>query len=241
MNIVIMMAGDNKDPSESDSKYPKMLTEINGKPMVEAVIDNLKPLLDTKNKAIFVIRKDDNDKYHLGNIIKLIIPRAHVITIGNETSGAALTALLAIEVMDDSLPLLLVNGDQILDCNLREILQEFNQKSADGGVVTFKSVHPRWSYVKVDDLGLVVEAAEKNPISNNATAGFYYYKKALEFITYAKRMILKDGHVNGLFYICPVFNEMILDQKKIAIFEISANKYHSLMSLDKIRQFESLC
>ncbi len=241
MNIAVMMAGDNGDVFESGSKYPKMLTEINGKPMVEVVIDNLKPLLDTKNKAIFVIRKDDNDKYYLGNIIKLIIPHAHVITIENETSGAALTALLAIEVMDDSLPLLLVNGDQILDCNLREILQEFNQKSVDSGVVTFKSVHPRWSYVKVDDLGLVVEAAEKKPISNNATAGFYYYKKTLEFITYTKRMILKDGHVNGLFYICPVFNEMILDQKKITTFEVSADKYHSLMSLDKIKQFESLC
>ena len=127
MNIVVMMAGDSGDVFESGSKYPKMLTEINAKPMVEVVIDNLKPLLDTKNKAIFVIRKDDNDKCYLGNIIKLIIPHAHVITIENETSGAALTALLAIEVMDDSLPLLLVNGDQILDCNLREIYKNLTK------------------------------------------------------------------------------------------------------------------
>jgi NDP-sugar pyrophosphorylase family protein len=235
-----MMAGDSKDPLESGLKYPKMLTEINGKPMIEVVIDNLKSLFSTKNRVIFVIRKDDNDKYYLGNIIKLIIPYARVITIEKETSGAALTALLAIDSMDNSSSLLLVNGDQILDCNLQEILQEFNQKSVDSGVITFKSVHPRWSYAKINDLGLVVEVAEKNPISNNATAGFYYYKKTLEFIKYTKRMILKDAHVNGLFYICPVFNEMILDQKKIATFEISVDKYHSLMSLDKIKQFESL-
>lgn len=241
MNIVVMMAGDSKDAFESGSQYPKMLTEINEKPMIEVVIDNLKPLFGAKNRVIFVIRKDDNDKYYLGNIVKLIIPYAHVITVEKETSGAALTALLAVEVMNDSSPLLLVNGDQILNCNLQEILQEFNQKSVDGGVITFKSVHPRWSYVKVDDLGLVVEAAEKKPISNNATAGFYYYKKTLEFIKYTKRMILKDGHVNGVFYICPIFNEMILDQKKIATFEINVDKYHSLMSLDKIKQFESLC
>jgi dTDP-glucose pyrophosphorylase len=236
-----MMAGDSGDVFESGSKYPKMLTEINEKPMVEVVIDNLKPLFNTQNKVIFVIKKDDNDKYYLGNIIKLMIPYAHVITVEKETSGAACTALLAIEAMDDTASLLLVNGDQILDCNLQEILQEFNQKPVDGGVITFKSVHPRWSYVKVDDLGLVVEAAEKKPISNSATAGFYYYKKTLEFIQYTKRMILKDAHINGLFYICPVFNEMILDQKKITTFEISVGKYHSLMSPDKIKQFESSC
>jgi len=241
VNIVIMMAGDDKDFSGANSKYPKMLAEINGKPMIEVVIDNLKPLLEEKNKIIFAIRKNDNDNYYLGNIIKLLIPHAHVITINKETAGAALTALLTIEVMDKSLPLILVNGDQVLDCNFQEILDNFNQKLVDAGVVVFKSVHPRWSYVKVDDLGLVVESAEKKPISDNATAGFYYYKKSLDFIKYAKIMILKDGHVDGVFYICPVFNEMILDRKKITYFEISSNKYHSLMSLDKVKRFESLC
>jgi len=240
VNIVLMMAGDSKDAFGSTSKYPKMLTEVNQKPMIEVVINNLKPILTEDNRIIFIIRKDDNDRHYLKNIIELIVPYAHVAIVEGETAGAALTALLAVEHMDDSLPLLLANGDQVLNCNLQKVLKEFGQKQADAGVITFESVHPRWSYVKVDSLGLVLEAAEKKPISKHATAGFYYYKKASEFVKYAKRMILKDGHVNGTFYICPIFNEMILDQKKISTFEISADEYHSLMSPNKIKQFESL-
>ena len=37
---------------------------------------------------------------------------------------------------------------------------------------------------------------------------------------YAKEMINQDKRVNGEFYVCPVFNEAIEDNKKIKIFPI---------------------
>jgi len=130
-----------------------------------------------------------------------------------------------------------------LDYDESELVKFFVENDADAGVFIFNSLHPRWSFVRTDEDGLVVEAAEKKPISNQATAGFYYYKKTFEYIKSAKRMILKGSDVNDLYYICPVFNEMILEQKKILTYSIDSKKYHSFMSPEKVKEFEktNLC
>jgi len=94
------------------------------------------------------------------------------------------------------------------------------ESGADGGIVTFKATHPKWSYVKVDDNGFVTEVAEKNPISNNATVGYYYWKRGSDFVKYANQMIEKDVRVNSEFYVCPVFNEAIADGKNVRIKEV---------------------
>jgi NDP-sugar pyrophosphorylase family protein len=239
MNIVVMLAGSSKDFTKNGQKYPKLLTEINGRTMIEVVLEGLKALTNHENNIIFMIDKLENDRYYLGDIIKLVLPESHIMTIGGGTSGAALTSLLAVEHIDDEMPLALINGDQLIDYDENDCIEYFKQHNADAGVIVFNSYHPRWSYVKINNDGLVSEAAEKRPISNNATAGFYYYKKASDYIKCAKRMILKGGDVEGVFYICPVFNEMILDYKKILTYQMDSKKYHSFMSPEKVKEFES--
>ena len=95
-----------------------------------------------------------------------------------------------------------------------------NETDADGGIVSFKATHPKWSFAKVNDHGLVTEVAEKNPISDIATVGYYYWKKGSDFVKYAEQMIEKDIRVNNEFYVCPVFNEAIADKKEIRVFNI---------------------
>ena len=86
--------------------------------------------------------------------------------------------------------------------------------------MTFKATHPKWSFAKVNEEGLVTEVAEKNPISDTATVGFYYWKKGADFVKYAEQMIDKNVRVNSEFYVCPVFNEAISDRKEIRIFNV---------------------
>jgi dTDP-glucose pyrophosphorylase len=109
----------------------------------------------------------------------------------------------------------MANSDQIVEWNSREFLYEMHSKNADGGIATFKSTHPKWSYAKINELGLVTEVAEKKPISDDATVGIYYWKHGSDFVKYAEQMIEKDIRVNGEFYTCPVFNEAILDEKNV--------------------------
>ena len=111
--------------------------------------------------------------------------------------------------------MIIANSDQWIKWNSFEIISSFNHKDSDGGILTFKSVHPKHSFAKVDGNGWVSEVAEKNPISNDATVGIYHWKKGSDFVKYAEQMIAKDIRTNNEFYVCPVFNEAIKDGKKI--------------------------
>ena len=106
-------------------------------------------------------------------------------------------------------------------------------------MVTFPSVHPRYSYVALDDDGLVVEAAEKHPISRHATAGFYWFRRSAEFVEAVQNMIRKDAHVDGRFFISPVFNEYVLSQKRVGIFETDSRRYQPLKSRRQISIYEA--
>ena len=94
------------------------------------------------------------------------------------------------------------------------------ETKADGGILTFTSTHPKWSYVKLNENGNVTELKEKDPISNIATVGIYYYKHGSEYVKYAEQMINKNLRVNNEFYVAPVYNEYILDSKKIKTYNV---------------------
>ena len=115
----------------------------------------------------------------------------------------------------------MANSDQFVEWNSNEALYGFTADDIDGGIVTFKATHPKWSFARIDDNGFVAEVAEKKPISDNATVGIYYWKKGSDYVKYAGQMISKDIRTNNEFYVCPVFNEAIEDGKKIKVKPIN--------------------
>jgi FMN phosphatase YigB (HAD superfamily) len=71
------------------------------------------------------------------------------------------------------------------------------------------------------DLDGVLVDAKKNPISDDATVGYYFWKHGSDFVKYAEEMISNDIRINNEFYVCPVFNRAIEDNKKIRTFNAS--------------------
>jgi dTDP-glucose pyrophosphorylase len=106
----------------------------------------------------------------------------------------------------------------------------------DGGILTFtRENDPKWSYAKLDENGFVSEVAEKNPISNHATVGIYYYNKGSEYVKYAEQMISKNIRFKNEFYVAPVYNEMIQDNKKIKIYDCDA--MHGIGTPEDLEKF----
>ena len=225
MNILVPMAGP-EDAFTEASPFGKCLMEIDQKPLIEHVVQNLAAIPPAR--FIFVIRKEDVRRFHLDDVLRLLRPEATIIVADAPTAGAACTALLASASIDNDEPLIIANGDQILAADLGAIVQGFTTRSLDGGLIVFDAVHPRWSYVRVNADGMVVEAAEKRPISRHASAGFYYFRRGRDFVSATKEMIRKNDAVNGAFFVCPVYNQLILQNAQIGIFEIPSESYHSL-------------
>lgn len=238
MNILLLMAGPSDAFREAGYAYPKNLIEINGLPLMQRVTDSLAPLHRQCNQVISLVQEEEDSRYHTGEVLHLLIPSAIVLHVQAPTKGAACTALLAIEHINNKEPLLIVNGDQIVVADLVEIVNNFKQRKLDGGIVVFDAVHPRWSYVKCNDEGFVVEAAEKRPISNLATAGLYYFAQGANFVSSVMNMIKKDAQVEGNFYVCPCYNEMILQQARIGISKIPRNCYFSLSHPQGVQAYE---
>jgi len=238
MNILVLMAGDSQRFADAGHLYPKNLIEVGGEPLCQRVIAQLEPLTAAGARLICLVRNTENARFHTADVIRLLAPDATVVTVPELDSGAACTALLAIEQIDADRPLLVFNGDQVLTEGIPEAIDEFAERGLDGGVVVFRAVHPRWSYVKVGDDGLVIEASEKRPISTLATAGTYWFARGDDFVRAAMRMILKDAHVQDRFFVCPAYNELILEQAHIGVFEIERSSYFSLASPQGVQEYE---
>lgn len=215
LNVLIPMAGAGSRFEKAGYTFPKPLIEVNKKPMIQVVIENL----NIDANYIFVVQHEHRIKYNLDTLLNLIAPGCKIVETQGLTEGAACTALLASEFIDNEAPLFFANSDQFVDWNSNEFMYKMNESDADGGIVVFDATHPKWSFAEINKNNIVTRVAEKNPISTNATVGFYYWKKGSDFIKYANQMIDKNIRVNNEFYVCPVFNEAIQDNKKIISFK----------------------
>jgi HAD superfamily hydrolase (TIGR01509 family) len=217
MNILIPMAGAGKRFSDAGYIFPKPLIEIEGKPMIQWVIDNL----NIKANYIFLVQKEHVEKFNIQSLLKILEPNSKIIVIDKLTEGAACTTLLAKNLINNNCPLIISNSDQFIEWDSSKSIYNFLSKKIDGAILTFKSTHPKWSYAKADKNNKVIEVAEKKVISDNATVGIYYWKYGSDYVKYAEQMIKKNIRTNNEFYVCPVYNEAIIDNKNITIHNVS--------------------
>lgn len=216
MNVLIPMAGAGSRFSQAGYTFPKPLIEVHGKPMIQVVVENL----NMDAHYIFLVQKEHYEKYNLKQVLNLIAPGCDIVQVDGITEGAACTTLLAKDLINNDNPLIIANSDQIMEWDANEAMYAFTASNTDAGIMTFKSTHPKWSYAKIGDDGFVMEVAEKNPISDIATVGVYYWQNGSDYVKYAEQMIDKNIRTNNEFYVCPVFNEAVLDGKKIRIKNI---------------------
>lgn len=238
LNILIPMAGpDTFDKDEF--KYPKPLIEIGGKPMIELVIGCLDQITQPK-RYTFVVNNSDCKTYHLDNVLRLITKdNCDIIKLDRTTKGAACTALMAIEYINNDHPLIISNSDHIIDYDLDLIVKHFQTRKLDAATICFDSVHPKWSFVRLDENEKIIETSEKRPLSRNAIAGFYYFSKGSDFISGAMKMIEKDVNVGGNYFVAPVINELVLLNKNLEVFKIPTTSYHNFYSPHMIKEYEA--
>ncbi|MDC0985832.1 glycosyltransferase family 2 protein [Alphaproteobacteria bacterium] len=239
LTIAIPMAGNSFFFPESEHKFPKVFIEINGRPMIQLVLENLMKIR-RDIRFLFVINEFDEKKYRLDNVLRMLTDNnCDIVTQRSSTKGAICSLLLGVKYLNHDNPILIANVDQIIDHDLNKLLSHFEENNADGGVSCFNSVHPQWSYARATENDLLVETAEKSPISRNAIAGLYYFRRGSDFVNASMKTIEKDRSLDGIFYTSLTFNEMILQNKKLLIYRIAPEEYHSFYSPNKITEYEN--
>lgn len=219
-NILIPMAGAGSRFVEGGYTVPKPLVEVKGATLIKHAVDSLEI---NNGKHIYLARAEHIADYALDDTLREITEAPNsvvIIPVEALTEGAAATTLLAKDLIDNESPVIICNSDQIAEFDTIKFLQHIGKKNLDGCIAVFESTDPKWSYVSLDEDGHVDRVAEKEVISNTATVGIYYWKHGSDYVKYAEQMIAKDIRTNGEFYVAPVYNEAIADNKVIGTYAV---------------------
>jgi len=221
INIVIPMAGAGSRFAQAGFKYPKPLIPIHGVPMIQAVIENIRP--HKLHRFIFVCQKKHVEAYALKEKFKQWAPGSTLIEIEGITEGALCTVLKAYSFINNDEQLMIANSDQYVDVDINHYLNKIISNDLDGLIMTMKANDPKWSFVSIGANDLVTRVVEKQVISNQATVGIYNFKRGCDFVAGAKKMIENDERVNGEFFVAPVYNYLVLAGRRIGAFNIGSN------------------
>jgi hypothetical protein len=168
--------------------------------MIQKVVENL----DFQAEYIFLVRKNHLLKYQgLSDTLKRITNGfCKIVEVDGLTEGAACTALLSKEYINNQEDLLIANSDQFIIYEKQNFISLKTLTDVDSIVWTFNAVHPKWSFVKTNSRGYMID---------------------------------KNIRVNNEFYIAPVYNELIQDQKTLVPFYV--NKMWGLGTPEDLKSY----
>lgn len=211
INVLVPIAGRGGTFRAPGNAFPKPLVDVAGKPMIQRVYENVRAPFGTQHFC-FATRRDDNRQFRIDLMLRMLDPSCTVVTIDDHTRGAAETCLRAAhacEELRDDEPLMIVNGDQIVDWNIGHFIYCMEAKGIDAGMVTHRSIHPQWSYVTLGPDGFVDHVHEKEPRSDVAVAGIYYFRRGRDFFEAAEVALNASLTTGGEVYLSDVINTLI--------------------------------
>lgn len=213
------MAGEGSRFKLAGFERPKPLIEVNSKPMIELVVDNLRP--NSRHRFIFICREEHEQQFRVSEILESISPGCEVLFTLGLTEGAASTVLIAEQLIDNQEPLLIANSDQYIDFEIDNFLTRINS-NVSGSIMTMLAQGDKWSYVSKNSDGSVENVVEKVQVSDEATVGIYYFKHGADFVKSAREMIAAEEKANGEYYVAPVYNKMINKGLEVEAISVGA-------------------
>lgn len=236
INIVIPMAGLGSRFVSAGYKKPKPFIDVGGVPMIIKVLRNLNY---PGARYILVARREHIElEFNLVEKIKQEF-NAVFIPIDDVTEGTACTVLFARKYINNGVPLLIANSDQLVDIKIEEFIDDCTNRDLNGSILSFidKDKNPKWSFAKTDGNGFVTQVKEKDPISEVATVGVYMFNRGSLFVNGAIDMIIENDRSGGEFYTCPVYNYLIRDGFKIGIYNIDELQMHGLGTPSDLKKY----
>lgn len=237
MNFVIPMAGHGNRFKKEGYTIPKFLIEVKSKKLLQYSLESLP--LDLATNIIFIALKEHQERFNIKKEIENILQEKafKLLLLDKVTDGQAQTVLKAKNHIDYKTDLIIYNIDTFFKSKtLKEKLLDVNKKK-DGILGAFKSGGMNWSFARTNSKGIVLETAEKVPISNNALTGFYHYSNPLDFIETAEFFISSKKKYKNEYYVAPMYNKLI---KKDRLFVLDfVSDFIALGTPEEVEAFKN--
>jgi len=184
--------------------------------MIKVVVDNLRP--SQPHRFIFLALAEAISAHKLESKLEAWAPNSICVPVSGITEGAACTVLLARDFIENEEPLMIANCDQYIEGSVDQYIDSMGD--SDGLIMTMTAKDPKWSFVRRDASGRVVEVVEKKAVSDEATVGIYNFRTGRQFTMAADEMISENLRVNGEFYVAPTYNSMISKGSTVRTFNV---------------------
>lgn len=233
MKVIITMAGEGSRFKKVGYKIPKHEIEIKGKSLFEWSMLSLKNFFD--ESFIFIVRENNYNKENLEYLCdKLGIKKFKLKEINELTDGQATTAYLRNEDILEDEDVLIYNIDTYISGN--EIKKE-ELKKYDGYIPVFKSEGDKWSFIKLDNTGKIIDVVEKIRVSDLGSIGLYYFKAWRDYkeIYLNHKEKIKERYKE--VYIAPMYHYLLKKNKEIGYIILKNENVHILGTPEDLKNF----
>ena len=223
INIVIPMAGAGSRFQVAGYDLPKPFIDVNGKMMIEHVLDGIK-IPDATYTLIIqeAFKQEHQDK------LDLLSEKYGVrfVAVEKLTQGASCTALAAHELINNDDMVIFADSDNFFDNTaFRNFIEDAKNRKLDGSLLTFNTDEACFSFAETDEKGFVIRTAEKDPISNHAITGVYLFAHGKDFVKCAINMMIYGDRAKNEYYMSNVYNWAIKAGLKIGVFDIQKSDW----------------
>lgn len=221
LNVVMPMGGGGTRFGNHGYDVPKPLIEIYEKPFFYWATQSLVKNIEVESLT-FVVLQQHIDKFGIDNKIKEFYPKAKINVIPEVLPGAVLTCKAGVLNIENNQPIIFNDCDHLFVCkSFNEFCEKQQFDTIDGGLLTFKSNDPKFSFVAYDVDGYVNHTVEKQAISDDAICGAYYFKNK-EIFEDAVQIYLENCAYSE-FFVSGVYNVMAEQGKKIKSFNVDTH------------------
>lgn len=233
------MAGEGSRFKKEGWTTPKPLIELNGKPLfLHAISSVAAPGIQLKYS--FIVRQEHIKEYEIDKGIKNILPKANIFSVAKTTRGAVETCLIAESAIADD------DAVIVMDCDLEfrskkflEIILSILKQPVDfaegGALVSFQSTDPRYSYAALGKDGYVTKTAEKDPISNHALCGAYFFSTGKRFKQVAHQLLNEPEFKKPEYYVSLLYNYLLKAGEKVQL--ASMEEYYSYGTPEELKRY----
>lgn len=181
IHLIMPMGGSGSRFTKNGFVVPKPLIEINGHPFLYWSTQSIRKFVNL-GSLTFVVLQEHIDKHKIDEVILKYFPEAKIEIIPEVLPGAVLTCLNGVKNINDNLPIVFNDCDHIFHCqSFYDYCNVGSFEDIDGALLSFTSNDQKFSYLKTNDEGNVIETVEKVVVSDKAICGVYYFKDRMTF------------------------------------------------------------
>jgi NDP-sugar pyrophosphorylase family protein len=220
------MSGIGKRFIDAGYKDPKPLIKVEGKPIIEHVVN----LFPGENDFIFICNELHLLYTDMHDILKKIKPSCTIVGIEPHKLGPVHALSYVHDLIDPKEEVIVNYCDFGTHWDYKNFLKVTRKRKADGAIPAYKGFHPHmlgsdnYAFMREKNKWML-EIQEKKPFTDNkmneyASNGTYYFRTGAILEKYCEKLIKSGEDLNGEFYVSCVYSHLIKDKLKVSIYEI---------------------